>query len=284
MLTDRGQLLHMDFSFWGQTSSRGFTSLLSIIDGRDRMLWNFPTASKRPPLSIITYFFSLLAKENIIVKTIRVDEDGALANSSEFTDLLIAHNINMETTGGFASFLNGKIERPHRTIAQVVRAMLLNSGLPSTLWCYAAVTQADIYRYTHHSAIDKTPYEAWYGLKPNINNLRVWGCYVYVRVPTPKKLDHRVVRGHFLGFTKSRLIVCWYDPATKTVKNASAVHFDEYNTPLTSTDTLSLGALILSGSDPVLDPSTCIDILDHPHLGSSPFTMQFENQLRWKNL
>jgi hypothetical protein len=104
------------------------------------MLWNFPTASKRPPLSIITYFFSLLAKENIIVKTIRVDEDGALANSSEFTDLLIAHNINMETTGGFASFLNGKIERPHRTIAQVVRAMLLNSGLPSTLWCYAAKT------------------------------------------------------------------------------------------------------------------------------------------------
>jgi hypothetical protein len=110
MLTDRGQLLHMDFSFWSQTSSRGFTSLLSIIDGRDRMLWNFPTASKRPPLSLITYFFSLLAKENIIVKTIRVDEDGALANSSEFTDLLIVHNINMEATGGFASFLNGKIE------------------------------------------------------------------------------------------------------------------------------------------------------------------------------
>jgi hypothetical protein len=37
-----------------------------------------------------------------------------------------------------------------------------------------------------------TPYEAWCGIKPHINNLRVWGCYVYVRILEPKKLDHRV--------------------------------------------------------------------------------------------
>jgi hypothetical protein len=62
-----------------------------------------------------------------------------------------------------------------------------------------------------------TPYEAWFGIKPHINNLRVQGCYVYVRVPEPKKLDNHVTRGHFLGFTKSRLIVRWYDTSTKTV-------------------------------------------------------------------
>ena len=93
-------------------------------------------------------------------------------------------------------------------------------------------------------------------MKLGIANLRVWGCYVYVRVPQPKKLDHCVVRGHFLGFTKSRLIVCWYDPSTKTVKHISAIRFDEYNTPLTSADTLSPGALILSGTEPSIDSST----------------------------
>ncbi len=89
----------------------------------------------------------------------------------------------------------------------MVRAMLLNSGLPDKLWCYAAETAADIYRYTHHSALGMTPYKGWYGTTPHINNLRVWGCYVYVRVPEPTKLAPRVHRGHFLGFTKSRLIV-----------------------------------------------------------------------------
>jgi len=109
-------LLHIDFSFWNIPSIHGFTSLLSIIDGKDH--------------------------------------------------------------GGYASFLNGKIKHPHRTIGQMVRAMLLNSGLPSNLWCYAAETAADIYRYTYHSALKMTPYEAWYGVKPHINNLRVWGCHV----------------------------------------------------------------------------------------------------------
>jgi hypothetical protein len=81
------------------------------------------------------------------VKCVRVDKDGALANSSKFSDLLAQNNISMETTGGFTSFLNGKIECLHRTVANMVRALLLNFGLPSILWCYTAETATDIYRY-----------------------------------------------------------------------------------------------------------------------------------------
>jgi len=242
------------------------------------MLWNFPTASKHPPLQILDFLFAILNHEGILVQCIRVDEDGALANSSEFCDFLIQWKISLETTGGYASFLNGKIERHHRTIAQMVHAMLLNSGLPHTLWCYATEAAAEIYRCTYHSALKITPYEAWYGTKPHINHLRVWGCYVYVRNPDPKKLDNRVTRGHFLGFTKSRLIVRWYDPTTQTVKHASAVRFDENNARLHPTDTLSPGALLLTGSEPTLPDSTatCIDIIDHPHLGTAPFTLSLQ--------
>jgi len=122
-----------------------------------------------------------------------------------------------------------------------------------------------------------TPYEAWYGTKPHINNLRVWGCYIYVHIPDPKKLDHRVTRGHFLGFTKSRLIVRWYDPSTNVVKHANAVRFDELNTRLTSSDQLSPGALILSGSDPSIPELTSIiDLTDHPHLGTTPFMISLQ--------
>jgi len=159
----------------------------------------------------------------------------------------------------------------------MVRSLFLNLGLPSTLWCYAAEAAADIYQYTYHSALQKTPYEAWYGLKPHIDNLHVWGCYVYVCLPDPKKLDHRVTRGHFLGFTKSHLIIRWYDSSTKTVKHASAVCFNKSNTKLTESDVLSPGALILSGITPSLpDLSTYVDICDHPHIGSTPFTISLQ--------
>jgi hypothetical protein len=134
VIIKRGQLLHIDFSFWNILSIRGFTSLLSIIDGKDCMLWNFPTTSKRAPLSILDFFFTMLEHDGVTIQAIRVDEDGALANSTEFSDFLVDRKILLDTTGGYASFLNGKIERPHRTIAQMVRSLLLNSGLPSTLW------------------------------------------------------------------------------------------------------------------------------------------------------
>jgi hypothetical protein len=196
VITQHGQLLHIDFSFWNIVSIRGFASLLSVIDGKDRMLWSLPTASKHVPLSVLDFLFTTLEHENITIQGARVDEDGALANSSEFCDFLLHRHIALQSTGGYASFLNGKIERPHRTIVQMVRAMLLNSGLPDILWCYTAETATDIYRYTYHSAIKITPYEAWFGTKPHIDNLHVWGCYVYIHIPDPKKLDHRVTRGH----------------------------------------------------------------------------------------
>jgi hypothetical protein len=60
-----------------------------IIDGKDRMLWNFPTASKRAPLLILDFFFTMLERDGVTIQAICVDEDGALANSSEFSDFLL---------------------------------------------------------------------------------------------------------------------------------------------------------------------------------------------------
>jgi len=132
-LTTRGQLLHLDFSFWNVVSIRGFTSLLSVIDSKDQMLWNFPTASKRTPLQILDYLFAMLAHDGIQVQCIRVDEDGALANNSKFCDFLLERKISLETTGGYASFLNGKIEHHHRTIAQMVCEHTCSGVLVGTL-------------------------------------------------------------------------------------------------------------------------------------------------------
>ncbi len=183
----RGALLHIDFAFWDVTSLRGFTSMLCIIDAQTRMLWVFCTASKGPPIHIIDYLLDMLLKDNCQPSTIRVDEEGSLARCTDFTKFLIQRRLTLETTGGHSSFLNGKIERPHRTLSQMVRAMIINAGHSPTTWCYCAETAADIYRYTYHTAIKKTPYEAWYGKPPSISDLRVWGCVVYIKEPDPKK-------------------------------------------------------------------------------------------------
>ena len=38
-------------------------------------------------------------------------------------------------------------------------------------------------RYLHKSINGKTPYEAWFGHKPNISHFRIFGSRAWARVP-----------------------------------------------------------------------------------------------------
>ena len=71
------------------------------------------------------------------VAFIQVDEDVALERYSEFTKTCYNINIIVQTTGGDASSLNVKTERPNKTLANITRALLLNSIHKKELWCFA---------------------------------------------------------------------------------------------------------------------------------------------------
>jgi hypothetical protein len=84
--------------------------------------------------------------------------------------------MNFETTGGYASFLNEKVERPNRTLSERARCMLLNAVAPAQDWCSATEHAADIYRATYHSAIKCAPHVAWYVETLNTKDMHIWGC------------------------------------------------------------------------------------------------------------
>jgi len=271
-----GELLHIDFSFWDTQSHRGFTTMLLIIDAKTRMLWLFCSSSKRAPIQTLEYFFRLLHLDNKPPKTIRVDEDGALARNFEFNKLLLQQTLTLETTGGYASFLNGKVERPNRTIADMTRALYFNAGHSPDKWCYAAETAADIYRFTLHSALGMSPYEAWYHKKPSIHHLRIWGCTVYVQTHSPPKSQPRVQLGYFMGFTKSRSLIRWLDPTTNTVKHTTSARFDELQTYIPHTTTKTPGTFLLEDTaiPPTISPlEVSIDLTEHPFIDSPLITI-----------
>jgi hypothetical protein len=81
---------------------------------------------------------------------------------------------------------------------------------------------------TAHSALHKSPYQAWYGIKPSIYDLWVWGCIDYIKNPHPKKSEDHSTHGYFMGFTKSRVLIHWLDPSMNQVKHAYAACFDEH--------------------------------------------------------
>ena len=90
--------------------------------------FGFPFRSKSPPLDILKFLVTTLRNQDKKVSFIRVDEDGALEKYSEFMKTCHNMNIIVQTTGGYASSLNGKSESPNRALAKTTRALLMKSS------------------------------------------------------------------------------------------------------------------------------------------------------------
>jgi hypothetical protein len=172
-------LLHIDFAFWNIFSHRGFTEVLTILDACSRFIWLFCTESKKPPIHMLRWFIANLHREDHTLARIRVNEDGALEGSTAFASFIRDEaQLNLETTGGCASFLNVRVERPNRILAERARCVLLNAGAPSMDWCYATEHAADTYRITLNFALKCSPHTTLYGDVPLYKDMHVWGCRI----------------------------------------------------------------------------------------------------------
>jgi len=149
-----------------------------------------------------------------ILQEVQVDANGSLACSTEFARFFFRMGVLVNDTRGYALSLNGKIERPNRSIADGVRAMICNHDGDDVHLCLAAQNFPDAYNLTLHSAINETAFYAWMGKRASIDSLRVWGFDLYP-VDHKLKLDDRVKDGKFMGFGGSSRIVQYLDVETQ---------------------------------------------------------------------
>ena len=145
------------------------------------MLWVFSTAFKRAHVHIIHFILKTINNEQHPSKRARVDEDSALANLTDVTNLLVDEfKISMETTGVDEYWINGKNEIHNISIHNMVKAALLVSNQHESKWCCASEISAEFHRCRIHSALDNiSTHFAWYGKNPSIHELRTFGCDIY---------------------------------------------------------------------------------------------------------
>ena len=64
--------------------------------------------------------------------------------------------------------------------------MLKAKGVPSYLWGEAVLTAVHVLnRSFTRSIAGKTPFEAWYGTKPNVHYFRTFGSVAHVKSAHP---------------------------------------------------------------------------------------------------
>lgn len=106
--------------------------------------------------------------------------------------------------------MNSVAERVNRTLVEKARTMLLASGTERKFWNEAVLAASYIKNRCPTSALgkqfnDKTPAEIWYGFKPDLSNLRIFGsnCYNHIPVNNRLKFDAKSSKCIFLGYGSS---------------------------------------------------------------------------------
>lgn len=120
--------------------------------------------------------------------------------SAKFEQFYKEQGFEMHKKNPYTPQKNGVIERMNRTLMEKVRSMLSGAGLEQRFWAKAVATACYLVKKSPTSTlVGKTPMEVWFGKKPSIIHLRVFGCESYAHVPKEKrpKLENKGCEMYF---------------------------------------------------------------------------------------
>jgi Reverse transcriptase (RNA-dependent DNA polymerase)/Integrase core domain len=196
------QLIHMDLCGPLEESLGKAKYMATFIDDYSSYSVVVPLKYKSDAPQAIKDVFTLLENQlDLKIKAARTDGGGEFVNnqlSIYFRDKGIDHQITM----AYSPQQNGKAERLNRTLMEKARAMLNEANLPEKLWGEAVYTANYLRNRSPAANKDCTPYELLFGKKPDISNLRPFGCEAYVHIPKVKrgKLDDTAEKGIMVGY------------------------------------------------------------------------------------
>ena len=234
------EIIHTDVCGPMQVNSVGGSRyLLSFTDDYSRYVTVYFLKRKGEVFEKFKEFCSLvrnrtgrqISKLNIWnnVQTVRSDNGGEYT-SNEFKKFCAEKGIAHQFTNPYMPEQNGVAERLNRTLIESVRSMLIHAKLPLKFWAEAVAASVYTHNRSPTSAIKNgTPYELWFGKRPDISNLRVFGCICYFHVPKElrQKLDSKSQKAIFVGYPDGVKGYKVYDIEDNKFRYSNVVKFDE---------------------------------------------------------
>ena len=225
-----GELVHSDVCGPMQTVTPG-GSRYFVIFKDDFSGWCSVSIIKQKsevPEKFINFTALLKNETGRQVKTLRSDNGGEYG-SNEFQDWLAKSGIRHETSAPYTPQQNGVSERHNRTIVEAARSLMHTKRIPLELWGEAVDCSVYVQNRSLSSTVDVTPYEAWYGEKPDIAHLRTFGSRAFVHIPDSlrQKLDAKAQEVILVGYCKTSKAYRLWNPATRRIIISRDVIFDE---------------------------------------------------------
>ncbi|KAI3685467.1 hypothetical protein L6452_34711 [Arctium lappa] len=266
-ITQPLQMLHMDMCGPVSTPSLGGRRyILVIIDEFTRYTWVFFLRYKSDTTKeIINFIKKSEVLNGQLVRSVRSD-NGTEFKNSMLDDFFNEKGISQNFSAVRTPQQNDVVERKNRTLCEAARSMLSESHLPTYFWAEAINTAC----FTQNRSIivkrhNKTPYEVFYGRKPNIGFLHVFGCVCYILNDRENlgKFDPKADEGIFVGYSLTSKAFRVYNLRRKCIDESIHVKFDDLKISSLSCDDEELNRWM----------SSCVDDGPLPTSSDIPYTI-----------
>jgi hypothetical protein len=176
-------LIHCDL--WGKyrtSSHSGCHYFLTIVDDYSRGTWVYLLKEKTEVLRILTNFINMINTQfNVKIKRLRSDNGTEFTNHA-FQGILQQEGILHETSCVGTPQQNARVERKHRHILNVARALRFQANLPISFWGECVLAATYLINRTPSMINDGlTPYEKLLGKPPSYEHIKTFGCLCYVK-------------------------------------------------------------------------------------------------------
>ncbi|KAL8287114.1 hypothetical protein RQP46_004120 [Phenoliferia psychrophenolica] len=199
----------MDLSGMMEPTVHGEKYYMLLRDGYSHHAWVFLLKKKSDA------FLAFQTWHKAIVKAVPYTLDGMHSDvGPEFVnERWLAYNaangIKMTLSNVYTAEENGVAERGNRTTKEGASATFASAGLPPQYWGYLVEhsVACDAVLSSKSAPHGKSPYEAFFGRRPNVKNFRAPGTWGWVL--TPKQIRRggihrpRAKKGRCLGLNKT---------------------------------------------------------------------------------
>ncbi|KAG6998831.1 Retrovirus-related Pol polyprotein from transposon TNT [Fusarium oxysporum f. sp. conglutinans] len=175
-----------------------------FVDDFTRMGWAYAVKEKSEFTRRFKHLLDTYERPERRCHYLHVDQGGE-NRSDQLCTLCDNKGITIYYTATDQHEQNGIAEAFNRVLQEMVTPTLERSNLPRKLWPYILYAAVYIRNRSPNKALNKTPYEAWFGDKPDLSHLRVIGANGWAILPSAKrqKLRAKTIQCGLLGYQGS---------------------------------------------------------------------------------
>ncbi|MBW0492651.1 hypothetical protein O181_032366 [Austropuccinia psidii MF-1] len=163
---------------------QGYRYLLTIRDHVSTYSVVYPLKSRSDaPASVLDAIAHLKVQLGTSPKALRTDNAKEFVSAS-LTAALSKLGISFHPSLPYSPHKNGEAERLNRTLGDMARAMLSESGMPDCFWQFAYASACYLHnRLPNRRCPDSSPHQVLYGCPPSIATLYLFGKRAIVHMP-----------------------------------------------------------------------------------------------------